>query len=159
MNNDGATLTPGGIPSRCPICGELAVVLPSFPAGDAPCPRCGCLMWPEPPRPRPTSRRSIAPKTPRSFVIPLSAFIPGSNKPQQPPSPGGAYQGRALVDLMGELTELRRRIADAEADRRGVGRLGSFLAAVLRRLRWVFRTRKPRPRVLDASGVSDRWID
>ena len=33
--------TPEGQPNRCPICGNE----PSGPPGDAPCPRCGSLVW------------------------------------------------------------------------------------------------------------------
>ena len=37
--------TPEGEPQRCPICDELANVDPSYPGGDACCPRCGSLLW------------------------------------------------------------------------------------------------------------------
>jgi acyl carrier protein len=38
--------TPEGLPFRCPICGALAVLEPSYPLIDAPCPRCGqLLVW------------------------------------------------------------------------------------------------------------------
>ncbi len=37
--------TPEGRPSRCPVCGSVIAVEPSDPAGDAPCPRCGHLLW------------------------------------------------------------------------------------------------------------------
>jgi hypothetical protein len=37
---------PEGTPSRCPICGHVALIMPStFPTCDAPCPHCGSLMW------------------------------------------------------------------------------------------------------------------
>jgi acyl carrier protein len=41
--------TPGGVPNRCPVCGnEISISIslgPSFPAGDACCPQCGHLLW------------------------------------------------------------------------------------------------------------------
>ena len=37
--------TPEGEPNRCPVCGAVVAVEPSDPAGDAPCPRCGVLLW------------------------------------------------------------------------------------------------------------------
>jgi len=39
------TRTPEGQPHRCPLCGKPVVIEPSHPAGDAPCPHCGCLLW------------------------------------------------------------------------------------------------------------------
>ena len=48
--------TPEGVPCHCPICGVRERVEPSDPAGDAPCPCCGSLLWPgaRPSRARPT---------------------------------------------------------------------------------------------------------
>jgi acyl carrier protein len=40
-----ASRTPEGLPNRCPICGATSFVEPSIPPGDAPCPRCGHLLW------------------------------------------------------------------------------------------------------------------
>jgi anti-anti-sigma factor len=37
--------TPEGTPSRCPICGTDLKIESSDPAGDAPCPCCGHLLW------------------------------------------------------------------------------------------------------------------
>jgi hypothetical protein len=37
--------TPEGQPNRCPICRTACNVEPSNPAGDAPCPLCGHLLW------------------------------------------------------------------------------------------------------------------
>jgi hypothetical protein len=37
--------TPEGQPNRCPICGNEISVEASSPPGDAPCPRCGSLVW------------------------------------------------------------------------------------------------------------------
>ena len=37
--------TPEGEPNRCAICGAVVVIEPSDPAGDAPCPHCGVLLW------------------------------------------------------------------------------------------------------------------
>lgn len=37
--------TPEGSPNRCPVCGSSLKIEPSDPAGDAPCPNCGHLLW------------------------------------------------------------------------------------------------------------------
>jgi acyl carrier protein len=37
--------TPEGFPSRCPLCGAETNLEFSDPAGDAPCPKCGHLLW------------------------------------------------------------------------------------------------------------------
>lgn len=33
------------MPSNCPLCGAVANIEYSDPAGDAPCPSCGHLLW------------------------------------------------------------------------------------------------------------------
>jgi predicted RNA-binding Zn-ribbon protein involved in translation (DUF1610 family) len=40
-----ASRTPEGLPNRCPLCGAEVIIPPSVPAGDAPCPKCGHLIW------------------------------------------------------------------------------------------------------------------
>jgi acyl carrier protein len=37
--------TPEGVPHRCPVCGKMSAVEPSYPAGDSCCPGCGQLLW------------------------------------------------------------------------------------------------------------------
>ncbi len=37
--------TPEGLPSHCPLCGGETNLEFSDPAGDAPCPHCGHLLW------------------------------------------------------------------------------------------------------------------
>ena len=37
--------TPEGVPNRCPVCGHRVIVEPSLGTNDAPCPRCGHLLW------------------------------------------------------------------------------------------------------------------
>ena len=37
--------TPEGTPNRCPVCNNDLKIEPSSPAGDAPCPYCGHLLW------------------------------------------------------------------------------------------------------------------
>ena len=37
--------TPEGLPNKCPLCGASVRMEPSVPAGDAPCPACGGLLW------------------------------------------------------------------------------------------------------------------
>jgi anti-anti-sigma factor len=34
-----------GRPNSCPVCGSAIKIEPSDPAGDAPCPDCGHLLW------------------------------------------------------------------------------------------------------------------
>jgi uncharacterized Zn finger protein (UPF0148 family) len=40
-----ASRTPEGMSGHCPACGEAVCLEPSWPSGDAPCPRCGNLVW------------------------------------------------------------------------------------------------------------------
>jgi hypothetical protein len=42
---DTPTRTPEGWPNRCPVCGHNVRIDPSWPTLDAPCPRCGHLLW------------------------------------------------------------------------------------------------------------------
>jgi hypothetical protein len=37
--------TPEGRSNHCPVCGSDLTIEPSDPAGDAPCSRCGYLLW------------------------------------------------------------------------------------------------------------------
>lgn len=37
--------TPEGDPHRCPICGKVSWVKPSYPSGDSCCSNCGQLLW------------------------------------------------------------------------------------------------------------------
>jgi anti-anti-sigma factor len=37
--------TPEGTPHHCPVCGSEVKIAASDPVGDAPCPRCGHLLW------------------------------------------------------------------------------------------------------------------
>lgn len=37
--------TPEGLPGEYPLCGAKTNIEFSDPAGDAPCPNCGCLTW------------------------------------------------------------------------------------------------------------------
>lgn len=37
--------TPEGEPNVCPICETVITIEPSSAFGDAPCPRCGTLLW------------------------------------------------------------------------------------------------------------------
>ena len=37
--------TPEGDPNQCPICGHHVRIEPSIDTRDAPCPRCGHLLW------------------------------------------------------------------------------------------------------------------
>ena len=37
--------TPEGLPHKCPVCGKMSRLEPSFPCGDACCPNCGHLLF------------------------------------------------------------------------------------------------------------------
>lgn len=41
---DISSRTPEGEPHRCPVCGKVARLEPSYPAGDLICPNCGHLL-------------------------------------------------------------------------------------------------------------------
>lgn len=45
MANTISSRTPEGEPNRCPVCRADVCLEPSRPAGDAPCPHCGTLLW------------------------------------------------------------------------------------------------------------------
>jgi hypothetical protein len=40
-----ASRTPEGDPNRCPVCGHRLRIDPAAATRDAPCPRCGHLLW------------------------------------------------------------------------------------------------------------------
>lgn len=40
-----STRTPDGEPNFCPVWGSAVSIEPSRPPGDAPCPKCGHLLW------------------------------------------------------------------------------------------------------------------
>src|SRR5690348_5075785 len=42
-----ASRTLEGSPWRCPMCAADVRMEPSWPSGDATCPHCGTLLWPE----------------------------------------------------------------------------------------------------------------
>jgi len=44
-NVNVSSRTPEGLPGNCPLCGAKANIEFSDPAGDAPCPKCGYLLW------------------------------------------------------------------------------------------------------------------
>jgi len=45
MTTTISSRTPEGVPNHCPICHTQIVIEPSQPPGDAPCPKCGTLLW------------------------------------------------------------------------------------------------------------------
>lgn len=45
MSNTISSRTPEGEPNSCPVCRSEIVTEPSQPSGDAPCPKCGALLW------------------------------------------------------------------------------------------------------------------
>lgn len=62
--------TPDGLPNRCPVCESPFRLEPSIPPGDAPCPRCGSLVW------FPASNRSE--EDDRTVVVVNAGFLFGS---------------------------------------------------------------------------------
>lgn len=51
--------TPEGRPNRCPVCQHRLRVSPSWPGADAPCPRCGSLLWFSNPNLLPSTTQSL----------------------------------------------------------------------------------------------------
>ncbi len=45
MGTTISSRTPEGVPNECPVCRSHVCIEPSQPAGDAPCPQCGTLLW------------------------------------------------------------------------------------------------------------------
>jgi acyl carrier protein len=45
MGTTISSRTPEGVPNDCPVCHSRVCIEPSRPAGDAPCPNCGTLLW------------------------------------------------------------------------------------------------------------------
>ena len=45
MTSTISSRTPEGLPNHCPICDTSICIEPSHPPGDAPCPKCGTLLW------------------------------------------------------------------------------------------------------------------
>jgi acyl carrier protein len=43
--NTISSRTPEGAPNHCPVCDSEIRIEPSQPAFDAPCPKCGTLLW------------------------------------------------------------------------------------------------------------------
>ena len=50
-----ATRTSEGSPSECALCGKQMIVAACFPIGDATCPHCGSLLYPQLKRDQPES--------------------------------------------------------------------------------------------------------
>ena len=45
MNDIISSRTPEGFPNSCPVCRSEIQIEPSGTSGDAPCPKCGTLLW------------------------------------------------------------------------------------------------------------------
>lgn len=69
--------TPEGQPAHCPLCGSEFKIEPSRPAGDAPCPNCGHLLWLAKGSPKSSSRHTKAAL--KAALIPGSRSIPESH--------------------------------------------------------------------------------
>ena len=64
--------TPEGQPNHCLVCGADLRIEPSDPAGDAPCPRCGLLLWFTPGAVqviKPPPGASLKPEQSMSFLV------------------------------------------------------------------------------------------
>jgi hypothetical protein len=148
-----ASRTPEGEPATCPICGETFDIEPSFPSGDATCPRCGCLIWVAE-RPRPL----IGLKTAFDRVGVTLAEIMNELQTRAARGRAQAEAQMTLAEIMNELEALRSRIESVrEVRRRRVFRrlldgLRSIFVATIGR-------RRTRPAVIETPGVWDPWID
>jgi hypothetical protein len=156
MRHDIASRTPEGEPNACPICGASVVIEPSLPSGDAPCPCCGVLLWfddsvtPQVPAAAPIARirRPLA-----QLLPPRQISFPVAPSPATIPPPDVT-----LTDVLGELRDLSRRIAETESSPAHPRLIASALASLRDGLRRVFAPSKPLAPALDSSGVSDPWI-
>jgi hypothetical protein len=148
-----ASRTPEGVPATCTICGETFDIEPSFPSGDAPCPRCGCLIWVDE-RPRPL----IGLKTALARVGVTLAESMNELRARAARGPAQAEAQVTLAEIMNELEALRSRIEAAREvrHRRGFRRLFDGLRAMF--VGSIGR-QKAHSGVIETSGVSDPWID
>jgi signal recognition particle GTPase len=89
------------MPNVCPVCGHHVRIAPSQPAGDAPCPRCGHLLWFE--------ATPNAPVTRLKLHVPArsnSAPLPQHRRKREANTRPGAF---TLVDFkktMGQMKKL-----------------------------------------------------
>ena len=124
--------TPGGRPSRYPVCGSELRVEPSPKSNDALCPKCGSLLWVSP---RGVARRivcwgagnsNIAPHfTPRSAQVLLTLFFAAVSALVWhlgwlagctlglPPFESSIVGSIALLVACGRLLELTRTLSNA----------------------------------------------
>jgi len=110
--------TPEGDRNRCPICRHRCRIEPSCLTPDAPCPRCGHLLWfpiEEEPTPKPvTALASSEPlKPPQASPVEVEPEIP-ANRPKR-------YQGRPTA----RKPEVQASRLVARLVRRAEKRLGS----------------------------------
>ncbi len=81
--------TPNGDWNSCPVCGHHCKIVPACtPSRDAPCPRCGALLWFEPPAAKPYEWPSFVAKVSDlrpTFLADVEALLqPLITGPQQP---------------------------------------------------------------------------
>jgi acyl carrier protein len=105
--------TPEGESNVCPVCGSVIRVEPSRPPGDAPCPKCGQLLW--------FAATRIGPERATTFCEVLGQML-GVDARQLAASTSFIEDLGAdsldLVELMMELEEhFQITIPDAEAQR------------------------------------------
>lgn len=103
--------TPEGSPNHCPICGTSLRLEPSQPAGDAPCPACGHLLWFLTPYPSP------------------AALSPGGDS--------GAFRAR-LARLLPRLGPVERQIVELRLQGRSNEEIAAELGVYERKIRRVF---------------------
>jgi hypothetical protein len=113
--------TPEGEPNRCPICGAQLRLEASRPAGDAPCPQCGTLVWLDGETAgRPATRALPMPiGRPASYftvekVVKVSKTIVGFNESE--PEPPFRVNDRVRV-LEGPFKDLEGRVTSLDPAR------------------------------------------
>ncbi len=74
-----STRTPEGELNRCPLCGAEVFIEPSWPPGDAPCPKCGQLLWCDRSSPLRFCER-VGVEDPTTLPFDVQAWFSGSPK-------------------------------------------------------------------------------
>jgi acyl carrier protein len=129
--------TPEGSPGHCPLCGEAVRIEPSSLTGDAPCPRCGQLLWffAVPSEVRFYRRDGVSPAKRRKVELVLARLYADLGVRSEAFASGGAFwrevggESLDIVELVMLLEEdLDIRVPDAEAEKiRSVADLIDFI--------------------------------
>ena len=146
MNAVVSSRTPEGVPARCGACGASVCVEPSWPSGDAPCPRCGGLVW--------FSGRDEAVEPPDRDLTETPAVRLVSRTRDR------TTRGRA-VELLREVSLLTSTTATQARRRRGrrPGVLATLLGAGRRVVRRVVGVGAGTGAGSPYGDVGDPWLD